>query len=198
MELDILPAQETSSEVIDKRDYPDITYEAQQARVQAVAELLEKGTRSTAALIKALAEQGISVSRPTVIKYRNYALNLIAEETKPMNRDHLRNLEVGRLGYWIEQLTGKINGLDWSVLDKDGTPVAFYMYDKMLQRLKDMGDQLHKITGLNTDVHVNIDEKRRTVFIRPSDTSAVKDTGATHGISNNDNNHVSEGQIISQ
>lgn len=197
MNTDISQAQEKSSDVAVAQAPMEVTYEAQQMRVRMVADLLEEGVRSTGALNRRLIELGVSVSRPTIIKYRNYALTLVAEETKLMNRDHIRNLEIGRLNYWLEHLTEKINALDWGVLDDNGTPIAFDMFNKMMQRLKDMGDQLHKITGLNTDVHVNIDEKRRIVFIRPQGAVDVKDTG-THSIvnSNDNNDHISEGQII--
>lgn len=197
MNSGISQAQKMVSDVVETSGELKISYEAQQQRVMMVADLLTNGTRSTAGLKAALTELGVEVSRPTIIKYRNAALEMIAEETKPMNRDHLRNLEVGRLGYWIEQLTEKINGLDWSVLDKDGQPVAFYMYDKMLQRLKDMGEQLHKITGLNTEVNVNIEEKRRIVFIRPQGSADVKDSGGPHhNSSNHNNNGVMEGELV--
>jgi hypothetical protein len=195
MDSGISTVEEKSSVVVGRPVGIDTSYEAQQQRVMMVADLLEKGTRSTKALQDAMIALGVEASRPTIIKYRNAALEMIAEETKPMNRDHLRNLEIGRLNYWIEQLTGKINALDWSVLDKDGQPVAFYMYDKMLQRLKDMGEQLHKITGLNTEVNVSIEEKRRIVFIRPQGASDVKDSGASLHNSNNDN--VIDGVVTS-
>lgn len=182
----------------DTSDDLDLSYEAQQQRVMLIADFMTtKGIRGTTALMNELAKSGYKVSRPTIIKYRNSALDMIANESKPMNREHLRNLEIGRLNYWIEEITGKINGLEWTVLDNDGKPVAFYMYDKLLQRLKDMADQLHKITGLNTEVNVSIEEKRRVVFIRSQDAVNVKDSGQPNHMSSNGNDDIMEGVVIS-
>jgi hypothetical protein len=197
MNSDISTVENESMTAADKRPYPDRSYETQQKRTILVAGLLERGIRTTAALARELKTAGYDVSRPTIIETRNRAMDLIAEETKPMNRTHLRNLEIGRLNYWIENLTERINALDWEVIDDNGTPAAFDMFNKMLQRLKDMGDQLHKITGLNTEVSVNIEEKRRIVFIRPQATDATQSTEPI--ISNHNNDHIiSEGEIISQ
>jgi hypothetical protein len=192
MSTDISTPEKTRAIASQTPDDLDLSYEAQQSRVMVVAEMLTLGERSTSKIMERL-----KVSRPTAIKYRNSALTMIAEESKPMNREHLRNLEIGRLNHWIDKITEKINDLDWSVLDDDGRPVAFYMYDKLLQRLKDMGDQLHKITGLNTEVQVNVDEKRRVIFIRSQAALNVKDSGdPNHMSSNHNNNHVVEGEII--
>lgn len=140
-----------------------------QSKVFVVAELLEKGIRSTSRLMEA-----IQCSRPTAIKYRNAAMDLIHNESKPLNREHLRNMEIGRLTYWIEQLTDKINAIEWDTdTGSQEYTRQFEMYNKLLQRIREQADQLHRITGMNTEVQINIDEKRRIVFHRPEPTNAT-------------------------
>lgn len=140
------------------------TLAERQAKILQIADMLSEGRRSTKTIMDEL-----KISRPTAIEWRNLALLILADESKPMNREALRNLEIGRLNGLIERLTTKISALEWpdDIKAKEYN-ITLNTYDKLLGRLKDFGEQLHKITGMNTEINISIEEKRRIVFVRPT------------------------------
>lgn len=118
-----------------------------------IASYLEKGQRNTTRLMEIT-----GLSRKTVIKYRNEAIKLLQEENKPMNSEAMRHMEVGRLTYWIDYLQEQIQALTGGE-DKDKDYKI-----KLLGRLNDFQGRLHSITGLNTTVNLNYEEKKRITF----------------------------------
>jgi hypothetical protein len=128
------------------------TISTQMDSILDVAALLEKGTRGTTDIMKAT-----GLSRMTVIKYRNEAMKLLHAENKSFNTEAMRNMEIGRLHHWIDKLQDEINGLHGED-DRD------YKV-KLLGRLDSFQGRLHSITGLNTTVNVNYEEKKRITFV---------------------------------
>lgn len=158
--------------------HPEPTDEIKLEAILSVAELMEKGTRSPTAIQGFLAANYGLTSRNTATKYRNLAMTLIARENKPMNRENIRHLEVGRLTWWIERLTNKIKDYE------DGRPEPCdddYLkwhdtYAKMLSKLNDYGARLHAITGLNEITVNNADDRKRVIFMRPGEATTVTPT----------------------
>jgi hypothetical protein len=156
------------------------TFIGQLDRAYEVMDMLDQGKRSTKAIMERL-----GCARDTAVKARNDALALMAEERKPMNRTAMRNMEIGRIEGWIERLTDRANDLEWPT---DPTSkeykIVFDMFDKIAQRIVQYGEQLHRITGLNTEVQVNVDEKRRMIFVRQlgPDPSSSHQSSPSHDV----------------
>jgi hypothetical protein len=146
--------------------------ETKMEAIVSVAELMEKGTRSTAAIQEHLAKVYHLTSRPTAIKYRNLAAALIAHEHKPMNRENIRALEIGRITYWLERVTKRIEEFEEDRPTKDDDDYFKWhdSYAKLLGKFNDLGARLHAITGLNELTINNNDQPKRVIFIRPGDT----------------------------
>lgn len=125
----------------------------QMEHIIRIADYLEKGQRNTTRLMELT-----GLSRPTVIKYRNEAMKLIHRENKAFNTAALRQMEIGRLNNWIDDLTLEIKTLGD---DKDDREYK----NKLLGRLDNFQGRLHAITGLNTTVNVNYEEKKRITFV---------------------------------
>lgn len=130
-----------------------ITVDRQMNEILRIADYLEKGTRNTTRLMELT-----GLSRPTVVKYRNEAIKVIHRDNKAFNTEALRNMEIGRLSTWIEKLQDEINKLGD---DKDDREYK----NKLLGRLDNFQGRLHAITGLNTTVNVNYEEKKRITFV---------------------------------
>lgn len=164
----IAPPAEANVELIEPGSRPGapIEDEVKLEAILSIAELMEKGTRSTIAIMGWLAGQGLPASRPTAIKYRNLATTLIARESKPMNRENMRALEQGRLMYWIERLTNKIKDYEDAIPAPASEDYLKWhdTYTKMLSKLNDFAARLHAITGLNELTINNNDHKSRIVF----------------------------------
>jgi len=142
------------------------TIATQMEYILRIADYLEKGTRGTTKLMALT-----SLSRPTVIKYRNEAVKLLHNESKAFNSEHLRGMEIGRLHYWIDEIQDKMSRLSNSDNDRE-------YYIKLLGRLDSMQGRLHSITGLNTTVNINYDEKKRITFNMGTETQPPIDEGS--------------------
>lgn len=135
--------------------------------ILSIAELMEKGTRSTPAIQQFLiANYGIR-SRDSAVKYRNLAGMLMQRESKPMNREMWRAMEIGRLNWWIERLSARIQTYEAQApkTRADEDYLKWHdTYAKMLSKLNDFAARLHAITGLN-ELTINSNEhKSRIVF----------------------------------
>ena len=122
-----------------------------------IANLLENGKRNTGQLVAAT-----GLARTTVIKYRDQALKLLHNENKALNTEAMRHMEIGRLNYWIDWLQVRIE----RETDKDHQV-------KLLGRLDNMQGRLHSISGLNTTVNVNYEEKKRITFVMSQDSGTT-------------------------
>ncbi len=151
-----------------------ISAEQKMEAVLSVARLIEKGLRSTSTIMEHLGPffpRG-TVSDRTAIKYRNAAMAVLHEENKPLNREHIRNLEIGRYTYWIDRLTRERE----TFINDGGTKDARYYQalDKMTTTLNKYGERLHAITGLNEITINNGETQRRIVFTYASPQDIAK------------------------
>jgi len=135
------------------------TIDQQMNNILLIANLLENGKRNTGQLVAAT-----GLARTTVIKYRDQALKLLHNENKALNTEAMRHMEIGRLNYWIDWLQVRIE----RETDKDHQV-------KLLGRLDNMQGRLHSISGLNTTVNVNYEEKKRITFVmQQGDTKPIQ------------------------
>lgn len=143
---------------------------SEEVRLEAiisVAELMEKGQRSTTAIMVMLKDNYGLATRDTAIKYRNLAAMLMQRETKPLNREAWRAMEIGRLNWWIERLSERIQTYEAQAPNTRADEDYLKWHDtyaKMLSKLNDFAARLHAITGLN-ELTINSNEhKSRIVF----------------------------------
>lgn len=153
--------------------------------ITTVADMLSKGERSTVSIQEYLATifPSGSCHRETAIKYRNAAIKLLEREHKPMNREAMRNLEIGRYTYLIERIYKRIQAFEDTMPAKghDDYIKAHDTWSKMMQRLNDYGARLHAITGLNEITINNVNDQKRILFVRPSGVDPIQASPPTEG-----------------
>jgi hypothetical protein len=170
----IQPQAEISKPDTSHRNW--LTDEQKMEAIESVADMLMKGERSTGSvqdLLAKLMPEG-KCSRNTAIKYRNAAMKLLERESKPMNRENLRNLEIGRLHLVIERTYNTIDEFESSKPSStDDDWLKWHeTWAKLMSKLNDAGARLHAITGLNEITINNTDDRKRILFIRPGEQVA--------------------------
>jgi dsRNA-specific ribonuclease len=95
--------------------------------------------------------EDLKISRPTIGKYKQYALQLIAS-TK-LDQPQIRALQLSRLYQDLENLTIELQAPDLTVKDK----MSIYN-----QRSK-INQQIALVSGLNIETKVNVDAKKLVI-----------------------------------
>lgn len=168
-DLATLVAPKTKPIVTQLQAGDELSDEVKMEAITSVADMMEKGTRSTTAILAFLNTTYGIRTRNTAIKYRNLAMTLLAREHKPMNRENMRALEVGRLQYHIERIYNVILEYEAQTELRDREPKWYDVYAKLWARLNDFGARLHAITGLNEITINNESSTKRIVFVRPGE-----------------------------
>lgn len=137
-----------------------LSLQHRQEKIVEVRELMEDGYAS----ISKLAEH-FGVARQTAVEWRDAALVLIAKDPNGYTREGIRNLQVGRLQKMIERLQIKLAS-------------ATDLKDELLihDRITNYYERLHRITGLNTDVHMNYQNPQQLVIIKTQDAKGISTT----------------------
>lgn len=170
--------------------------EAKMEAILSIAELMEKGTQSTTAIMAYLrSTYGIS-TRDTAIKYRNLAVTLLAREHKPMNRENMRALQVGRLQYYIERVYKLIETHDTDFEGGERDNKWYDTHAKLWSKLNDFMARLHAITGLNEITVNNTDDRKRIIFLRPGEKP--NDPKSHNVVSSVEVQDVIEGEVTEQ
>lgn len=162
----------TTPVVVDRSHSNQLKDDDKIAVVSSIAEMLMRGERSTSTIIDFMKTQlpDGTCSRATALKYRNAAMALLEREQKPMNRENIRQLEIGRYTYLIERMYKVICQFE------DATPILgrdvkwHDSYTKLWGKLNDLGARLHAITGLNEITINSGDDRKRITFVRYSPT----------------------------
>lgn len=115
----------------------------------------------------------LKVNDRTVAKLRPVADQIIAMNTP--DRNIIRNLAVSRATKMIERLVG--------IVENTETPLAIDKELKVHDKIVRYSQHLALITGLNTEVHVNVDAKKLVITrAHPSAVKkALKETNAIDG-----------------
>lgn len=185
--VELAKIDQSIPDTVDRSHENQLTDDRRLEVVAGVAEMLERGERSTSSIQEYVAKHMPmgSCSRPTAIKYRNSAMLLIHHETKPMNRDNIRALEIGRYTSLIERIYKRIASFEENIPDKGHDDYLKWheTWAKLWARLDQFGARLHAITGLNEITINNGDTAKRIVFVRPGEkpTSDRPDSTAPIG-----------------
>jgi phage shock protein A len=137
-----------------------LTLQERQAKIIEVRELMEDGFASVSKI-----SDHFGVARQTAVEWREAALQLIAKDPNGFTREGIRNLQVGRIEKMIERLQEELSR-------------ANELKDKLLihDRISTYYERLARITGLNTDVHMNYQNPQQLVIIKTQDNKGISNT----------------------
>lgn len=168
--------------------------EVKMEAILSIAEVMEKGTQSTTGIMAWLSANNLPSSRPTAIRYRNLAVTLLAREHKPMNRENMRALQVGRVQYYIERVYALVEEHESGFSGEERDNKWYDTHAKLWSKLTDLMARLHAITGLNEITVNNTDDRKRIIFLRPSEQP--KDATSHNTTPSVEVRDVTEGELV--
>lgn len=116
-------------------------------------DMMEQGFTSITKICEAF-----NISRDTASNWRKQALLLTAKDDNGFTREGIRNIQIGRIQYMIERLQVDLE----KTTDVD---VKVKLHDRIVKYY----DSLARITGLNSEVQINVHTQLKPLtIVRPT------------------------------